>query len=186
MCYRPSKFALARSLMTQATDHFTHTKNDWGNKSTGIHALYLISSQSFMCFGAREQFKHKQANCNPLAQKSAYMLVRSPLILFIKLYFLYQIILNTIWFNFDAKIADMQDRPLPNGRSETISAPHMHAIALDLLAEKLQPGANILDVGSVSLPPTVFLFQLIHQLIHPENYLFLLSETIFYLSSTVV
>ena len=76
MCYRPSKFAIARSLMTQATNHFTYQKNDWGNKSIGIHALYLISFQSFMCFGAREQFKHKQANCNPLAQKSAYIYPR--------------------------------------------------------------------------------------------------------------
>jgi protein-L-isoaspartate(D-aspartate) O-methyltransferase len=44
----------------------------------------------------------------------------------------------------------MQDRPLPNGPSETISAPHMHAIALELLSDRLQPGNRVLDVGSGS------------------------------------
>jgi len=41
-----------------------------------------------------------------------------------------------------------QDMPLPIGHSQTISAPHMHATALELLADRLQPGANVLDVGS--------------------------------------
>lgn len=43
----------------------------------------------------------------------------------------------------------LQDRPLPNGPTETISAPHMHAHALQLLSDKLQPGNRVLDVGSV-------------------------------------
>jgi hypothetical protein len=43
----------------------------------------------------------------------------------------------------------LQDRPLPNGPTETISAPHMHAAALELLSSKLQPGNRVLDVGSV-------------------------------------
>eukprot|EP00892_Ulva_mutabilis_P000750 jgi/Ulvmu1/10676/UM066_0060.1 len=43
-----------------------------------------------------------------------------------------------------------QDRPLPNGPTETISAPHMHATALQLLSDQLRPGARILDVGSGS------------------------------------
>lgn len=43
----------------------------------------------------------------------------------------------------------MQDHPLPLGPAETISAPHMHARALELLSEKLVPGARVLDVGSV-------------------------------------
>lgn len=40
-----------------------------------------------------------------------------------------------------------QDRPQPIGHNATISAPHMHAHALGLLAEYLQPGARALDVG---------------------------------------
>jgi protein-L-isoaspartate O-methyltransferase len=43
----------------------------------------------------------------------------------------------------------LQDRPLPNGPTETISAPHMHAIALELLSSNLQPGKHVLDIGSV-------------------------------------
>ncbi|NJR42699.1 MAG: hypothetical protein HC767_08550 [Akkermansiaceae bacterium] len=35
------------------------------------------------------------------------------------------------------------------GRGLTISAPHMHAVALELLAAQLQPGSRVLDVGSV-------------------------------------
>ena len=39
------------------------------------------------------------------------------------------------------------DTPLPIGMNQTISAPHMHAHALDLMADKLTPGASVLDVG---------------------------------------
>ena len=39
------------------------------------------------------------------------------------------------------------DRPVSIGYSVTISAPHMHAWALEKLAEKLVPGSNALDVG---------------------------------------
>lgn len=42
------------------------------------------------------------------------------------------------------------DAPQSIGCDVTISAPHMHAYALELLADKLQPGANVLDVGSGS------------------------------------
>lgn len=42
----------------------------------------------------------------------------------------------------------MQDAPLPIGYNETISAPHMHATCLELLAGHLCPGARVLDVGS--------------------------------------
>lgn len=41
-----------------------------------------------------------------------------------------------------------QDYPLPLGHRQTISAPHMHAIALELLEPHLQPGNRALDVGS--------------------------------------
>ena len=41
-----------------------------------------------------------------------------------------------------------QDEALPIGYSQTISAPHMHAAALELLQDKLHPGAVALDVGS--------------------------------------
>lgn len=38
------------------------------------------------------------------------------------------------------------DRPLPIGKGQTISAPHMVAIMTDLLA--LEPGENVLEVGT--------------------------------------
>jgi hypothetical protein len=64
----------------------------------------------------------------------------------------------------------LQDMPLPNspaqtpvssdsacshggGRDLTISAPHMHSIALELLSKQLRPGARVLDVGSVRAIP---------------------------------
>ncbi|KAL4440253.1 hypothetical protein ABPG75_003254 [Micractinium tetrahymenae] len=40
------------------------------------------------------------------------------------------------------------DAPLGIGFSATISAPHMHAYALELLLDRLRPGARVLDVGS--------------------------------------
>ncbi len=42
------------------------------------------------------------------------------------------------------------DRPEGIGYAATISAPHMHAAALQHLVEHLQPGARALDVGSGS------------------------------------
>ena len=42
--------------------------------------------------------------------------------------------------------------PVPIGNQQTISAPHMHATALELLAENLQPGCKVLDVGSGAGP----------------------------------
>lgn len=41
-----------------------------------------------------------------------------------------------------------QDHPLAIGEGQTISAPHMHAICLELLEPQLQPGARVLDVGA--------------------------------------
>ncbi len=38
----------------------------------------------------------------------------------------------------------------PIGSGQTISAPHMHAHCLELLANHLQPGNRVLDVGSGS------------------------------------
>uniref|UniRef100_A0A7N0RJ91 Protein-L-isoaspartate O-methyltransferase n=1 Tax=Kalanchoe fedtschenkoi TaxID=63787 RepID=A0A7N0RJ91_KALFE len=40
------------------------------------------------------------------------------------------------------------DSPMPIGYNATISAPHMHAMCLDLLEKHLQPGMHALDVGS--------------------------------------
>ena len=40
-----------------------------------------------------------------------------------------------------------EDRPMPIGDGQTISAPHMHGQALELLHEFLRPGANALDIG---------------------------------------
>ncbi|PLW51232.1 hypothetical protein PCASD_01011 [Puccinia coronata f. sp. avenae] len=43
-----------------------------------------------------------------------------------------------------------EDRPQPIGFGATISAPHMHANALENLLPFLKPGARVLDVGSGS------------------------------------
>lgn len=40
------------------------------------------------------------------------------------------------------------DTPMQIGYNATISAPHMHAMCLQLLEENLQPGMHALDVGS--------------------------------------
>jgi len=40
-----------------------------------------------------------------------------------------------------------QDQPQPIGMSATISAPHMHAMALELLSQHLTLGARVLDIG---------------------------------------
>ncbi|CAN4085938.1 unnamed protein product [Withania somnifera] len=40
------------------------------------------------------------------------------------------------------------DSPMSIGYNATISAPHMHAMCLELLEDKLQPGMHALDVGS--------------------------------------
>jgi protein-L-isoaspartate(D-aspartate) O-methyltransferase len=42
------------------------------------------------------------------------------------------------------------DKPSHISMNQTISAPHMHAKAIEFLQEKLFPGASILDVGSGS------------------------------------
>lgn len=43
-----------------------------------------------------------------------------------------------------------RDTPQSIGCNVTISAPHMHAYALETLASHLQPGSKVLDVGSGS------------------------------------
>ena len=60
-----------------------------------------------------------------------------------------------------------EDRPqsIPYGDGATISAPHMHAHALEHLAEKLQPGARVLDVGSGS----GYLSAVMHHLVSPSG-----------------
>lgn len=40
------------------------------------------------------------------------------------------------------------DSPMAIGYNATISAPHMHAMCLELLEQNLQPGMHALDVGS--------------------------------------
>eukprot|EP01132_Coremiostelium_polycephalum_P001137 gene1137-1443_t len=42
------------------------------------------------------------------------------------------------------------DEPKPIGYGATISAPHMHAIQLEFLAQHLKPGCRALDIGSGS------------------------------------
>ena len=43
-----------------------------------------------------------------------------------------------------------RDKPQGIGYNVTLSAPHMHAHALELLKDHLKPGMNALDVGSGS------------------------------------
>ena len=43
------------------------------------------------------------------------------------------------------------DSPMPIGYNATISAPHMHAMCLELLTDHLQPGMRALDIGSGAL-----------------------------------
>lgn len=43
-----------------------------------------------------------------------------------------------------------EDSPQSIGHNATISAPHMHAYALEVLEPKLTKGAKVLDVGSGS------------------------------------
>ena len=53
--------------------------------------------------------------------------------------------------HFVANAADAYyDAPFSIGHGVTISAPHMHAMCLELLEEQLRPGARALDVGSGS------------------------------------
>lgn len=47
----------------------------------------------------------------------------------------------------DASSVAYLDQPMGIGYNQTISAPHMHAHALNLLADHLVPGAHALDVG---------------------------------------
>ncbi|CAH8619998.1 unnamed protein product [Schistosoma rodhaini] len=49
-----------------------------------------------------------------------------------------------------AKSNSYEDRPSSIGYAATISAPHMHAYALEALKDHLKPGAHVLDVGSGS------------------------------------
>jgi len=48
------------------------------------------------------------------------------------------------------KFSPYADNALPLPGNSTISAPHMHALGLDLLCEVLKPGDSVLDVGSGS------------------------------------
>jgi protein-L-isoaspartate(D-aspartate) O-methyltransferase len=49
-----------------------------------------------------------------------------------------------------------QDAPQSIGYGQTISAPHMHAAALELLYDYLQEGMTSLDIGSGDLPYSHF------------------------------
>ncbi|KAF9225658.1 protein-L-isoaspartate O-methyltransferase [Gyrodon lividus] len=58
-----------------------------------------------------------------------------------------------------------QDSPQSIGHGATISAPHMHAHALENLLPFLNPGATVLDVGSGS----GYLCAVLHHLVSPSD-----------------
>jgi protein-L-isoaspartate(D-aspartate) O-methyltransferase len=49
-----------------------------------------------------------------------------------------------------SRSAAYQDCPQPIGYGATISAPHMHAMCLELVKNRLVEGASVLDIGSGS------------------------------------
>lgn len=52
------------------------------------------------------------------------------------------------------------DSPMSIGYNATISAPHMHAMCLQLLEKNLKPGMRVLDVGSGSFVSSCFLLMM--------------------------
>lgn len=56
-----------------------------------------------------------------------------------------------------------EDAPQTIGFAATISAPHMHAHALEYLVDHLKPGARVLDVGCGS----GYLVGILHELVQP-------------------
>jgi hypothetical protein len=48
------------------------------------------------------------------------------------------------------------DRPMEIGDGQTISAPHMHSLCLELLSDFVQPGSRVLDVGSEWISYSMF------------------------------
>lgn len=64
-----------------------------------------------------------------------------------------------------------QDSPQPIGFAATISAPHMHAYALEHLSTHLVPGARALDVGSGSGYLTLAMARMVraHYLLHNDG-----------------
>lgn len=58
-------------------------------------------------------------------------------------------------------LAPYDDHPQPIGDGQTISAPHMHGMSLELLHHFLQPGANALDIGCGSGYLTACMGQLV-------------------------
>ena len=65
------------------------------------------------------------------------------------------------------------DSPLPIGHNATISAPHMHALCLQLLDGHLYPGARALDIGSGICLPMICFIAFIFILFHPIEDVFL-------------
>jgi len=61
-----------------------------------------------------------------------------------------------------------EDSPSPIGKGQTISAPHMHAFALEFLEQFLFSGAKALDVGSGS----GYLSACMAQMVAPEGKVF--------------
>jgi len=61
-----------------------------------------------------------------------------------------------------------QDSPQSIGYNATISAPHMHAMCLDVLQNHLKPGSRVLDVGSGS----GYLVAVIARMVQPNGFVY--------------
>ena len=67
------------------------------------------------------------------------------------------------------KVNPYMDAPQGIGYAVTISAPHMHAYALELLQDHLVEGKSALDVGSSSGYLTVFMAKC-YQITQDQNF----------------
>lgn len=106
--------------------------------STCLGLAFLLTSRSNMTW-----FVNEKTNDRLIDSLIQYDVLKTPEII--------QILRETDRANFCVeKNSAYVDTPSPIGYGATISAPHMHASALELLKDQLRPGNKGLDVGSGS------------------------------------